>query len=173
MAYAYNEYTGTTNTDYLISFEGVSPGYLNEDHVIYYKNGVKQANTERTFIDATHVQITAPLTTDLIRFQRESSIEQALIDWLSGAGVSASNLDTNTLQMLYLAQETSDDVDRSLKIPRSIGDAVDTDLPNPIANYAIGWDGAGTGMANIATTLLTAVNFDTVQNYTDIATAGI
>lgn len=108
MAYAYNEYTGTTNTDYLISFAGVAPGYLHEDHVLYFLNGVLQDPIERTFIDATHIQITAPLTTDTVRFQRSSSIETPLVDWEGGAGVSAANLDTNTLQMLYVAQEAAD-----------------------------------------------------------------
>jgi len=123
MAYAYNEYTGTTDTDYLISFSGVAPGYLKEDHVKFYLNGVLQDNSLRTFIDSTHIQIAAPLATDVVRFRRESSIEVALVDWLSGAGVSAYNLDTNTLQMLYVAQESADvgDIDVSAAEAAEIG----------------------------------------------------
>lgn len=108
MAYAYNEYTGTTNTDYLISFSGVSPGYLEQEHVKYYKNNILQDTADLTWIDDTHVRIPAPLTTDVIRFVRESSIEVPLVDWEGGAGVSSTNLDTNTLQMLYVAQEAAD-----------------------------------------------------------------
>ena len=109
MAYSYNEYIGDgVTTDYLISFAGPTPGYLSEDHVHLYLNDVLQDDADREFVDDTHIRIIAPAAGTTIRFQRSSSIETPVVDWAGGAGVSSTNLDDNTLQMLYIAQEAYD-----------------------------------------------------------------
>ncbi len=108
MAYSYNEFTGTTNTTYNLSFTGPAPGYIDRTHVKFYKNGILQDDSLRTFITDTQVQIAAPLVTDIVKFQRETSPTTPLVDWIGGESVSEYNLDKNTLQMLYVAQEASD-----------------------------------------------------------------
>jgi len=120
--YAYNEWTGVTSTEYTISFEGATGvegqpgefGYLDQDHVHFYLNEVLQDDSLRTFTTDTQITISAPLATDTVKFKRESSLTTPLVDWVSGAGVSAYNLDTNTLQMLYVAQEAYDEVEDSV-----------------------------------------------------------
>lgn len=93
-------------TDFLINFP-----YISQDHVKYYLDGELQDGIDREFITDTLIRITAPAAGKTIKFQRESSPETPIVDWAGGAGVSSINLDTNTLQMLYVAQETIDQAD--------------------------------------------------------------
>lgn len=71
----------------------------------------------------------------------------------------------------YVAQELQEQSDRSLKLTAANADGIDTELPPPSANSPIGWDAAGTGLKNFSSTIVYAANWDTIQNYTDLADA--
>lgn len=109
-AYATNVFTIAGGEDeYDISFEGVSPGYIEEDHVKYYVEGVVQDNADRTFLTPTRIKIDPkPADGTVISFRRETSPTTALVDWLSGAPVTEVLLDKVNTQYLYLAQEAAD-----------------------------------------------------------------
>lgn len=110
MPYSYNDFTGDGATVvYSISFEGATPGYLEEDHVKVEFDGVLQDLADRSFDTPTQVRlIVAPASGTIIRFQRESSVTTPLVDFAGGSQLSEKNLDRNTLQMLYLTQEAFD-----------------------------------------------------------------
>jgi len=110
MTYSVNTFTITGGVGtFDISFEGEYPGYLSEDHVIYYIGEVPQGLESRTFNTPTNVTIDPiPVDGTQISFRRHTSPTTPLVDWLSGAPVTEVLLDESNLQMLYLAQESAD-----------------------------------------------------------------
>jgi len=110
MTYSINSYMIVDgNDEFDISFEGDAPGYLEESHVKYYIDNIKQPNEARVFLTPTRVKISpVPLDGVGISFRRESSIITPLVDWLARGQITERNLDRNTTQLLYLAQELKD-----------------------------------------------------------------
>ena len=110
MAYSVNTFTIEDGEDtFDLSFSGDSPGYLDEDHVVYYIGEVAQGLEARVFNTPTNVTISpVPLDGTTISFRRHTSPEAVIVDWLSGSPITEVLLDKTNLQMLYLAQEAID-----------------------------------------------------------------
>jgi len=112
MAYSYNDFENVAGTQVVfpISFEGDTPGYIEEDHVFVTYDGVVQDQADRSFDTPTQVRLDLgnPGAGVAIRILRTSSITQAIVDFEGGSHLSERNLDKNTLQMLYLVQESTD-----------------------------------------------------------------
>lgn len=62
--------------------------------------------------------------------------------------VQEQNFDRAALHDIQMQEE----IDRSIKVTPS-NFAIDTDLPDPVANTAIGWNATATGMSNLALTI--------------------
>lgn len=110
MSYSINTFiVAGGQAEYDLSFAGVAPGYIEEDHVIYYVGNIAQVLSARVFNTATNVSINpVPADGTVISFRRETSPAAALVDWAAGQPVTEVLLDLSNTQMLYLAQESAD-----------------------------------------------------------------
>lgn len=111
MAFARDVYTATGGqTDFTISFP-----YLDDAHVTVSQNGTTLTEvTHYTFPNATTVRLVTGATAgDTIVLKRATSPGTRLVDYTAGVLVE-SDLDTDSLQGFYLAQESSDTADLAL-----------------------------------------------------------
>ena len=116
--------------------------YVKKDHIIVSLNQI--ANTNFVYINdttiefaplnsvATHEQETtgAPKTGIEILISRETPLLNALVDFVDGSTLTASDLDTAVLQLLYGLQEAKDDTDAGINFTPIGLDASN----NPIIN---------------------------------------
>ena len=134
------QFTGTgdsTTTQFQIPFP-----YVKKDHIIVSLNQV--ANTNFTYVNdttivfsplnsvATATQETsgAPKTGVEIIISRETPLLNALVDFVDGSTLTAADLDTAVLQLLYGLQEAKDDTDAGINFTTVGLDA----SSNPIIN---------------------------------------
>ncbi len=134
------QFTGTgdsTTTQFQIPFP-----YVKKDHIVVSLNQV--ANTNFTYVNdttivfsplnsvATATQETsgAPKTGVEIIISRETPLLNALVDFVDGSTLTAADLDTAVLQLLYGLQEAKDDTDAGINFTTLGLDA----SSNPIIN---------------------------------------
>jgi hypothetical protein len=134
------QFTGTgdgTTTQFQIPFP-----YVKKDHIVVSLNQV--ANTNFTYVNdttivfsplssvATATQETsgAPKNGVEIIISRETPLLNALVDFVDGSTLTAADLDTAVLQLLYGLQEAKDDTDAGINFTTLGLDASN----NPIIN---------------------------------------
>ena len=108
MATTSNTYTGNgSNRLFSITFP-----YLNTTDIDVYLNGVLQTvTTQYTFANATTVEfVTAPAAAAVVLIKRSTNDTTLAATFFSGSSIRASDLNENFDQVLYLAQETANNV---------------------------------------------------------------
>ena len=108
MAYAYDTYTASVaQTDFTISFP-----YINESDVTVYKNGVLQtegAANDYTIVSSTIVRFNSALAgSEVVELIRSTSRSSRVVDYATASSLTEEDLDNDSLQAFYLAQETLD-----------------------------------------------------------------
>ena len=95
-------------TVYDIVFSGPAPGYLDSAHIILYRDLIEQTGGF-TFNTATNVTLdTVTEAGEDIMFRRETPKELPLVDFELDAVLTDTDLDTATLQNLYVTHEVLD-----------------------------------------------------------------
>ncbi len=126
MATTQNTYTGNNSTtDYSFTFP-----YVKESDVKVSLDTVdKTQDTDYTFANATTISFdTAPGTGVAIRIYRDTDTENAVTTFFAGSAIRAQDLNDNTNQVLYSAQErVNRDLDKT-------GDTMTGDLTMNDAN---------------------------------------
>ena len=116
--------------------------YVKKDHIIVSLNQI--ANTNFVYINDTTIEFAplnsvatneqettgAPKTGVEILISRETPLLNALVDFVDGSTLTASDLDTAVLQLLYGLQEAKDDTDAGINFTPVGLDASN----NPIIN---------------------------------------
>ena len=116
--------------------------YVKKDHIIVSLNQI--ANTNFVYINDTTIEFAplnsvatneqettgAPKTGIEILISRETPLLNALVDFVDGSTLTASDLDTAVLQLLYGLQEAKDDTDAGINFTPIGLDASN----NPIIN---------------------------------------
>ena len=116
--------------------------YVKKDHIIISLNQI--ANTNFVYINDTTIEFAplnsvatneqettgAPKTGVEIIISRETPLLNALVDFVDGSTLTASDLDTAVLQLLYGLQEAKDDTDAGINFTPIGLDASN----NPIIN---------------------------------------
>lgn len=97
--------------------------YISRDHIHVYLDGVE--TTAFTFNSDFVVHLTTPLViSQTVRVRRITPSAEPLVDFVNGATLGELDLDTTTLQMLYVVQEAQDlqiiDISSSLRVPEEI-----------------------------------------------------
>ena len=119
MANTYVDYTATASqTDFLFNFD-----YLEDEHVKVFVDGVEQALTTNFTIDLTSTKKivlsnpTTPLTGgEIVRVRRISDPATDLVDFVNGSVLTESELDRAYLHNRYLAEESAEQNDISLRV---------------------------------------------------------
>jgi hypothetical protein len=125
--------------------------YLEEADVLVFLDGV--ANTAFTFTSATQITLNSAPSAIEIEIRR-STDNDPYVDFTAPGPITPENLDTATLQAIYIAQEAKDGDERSLQLDAG------SDF----------WDAESKRIQNLATP--TAANHATTKAYVDaIATA--
>lgn len=109
MAYAYDTYTATpAQTDFTITFP-----YIEESHVKVYLNGVLQTSgsgNDYTIVTSTIVRFTTGLSSgDVVEIIRSTSPSARIVDYENASSLTEDDLDNDSKQGFYLAQEALDD----------------------------------------------------------------
>lgn len=107
-----------------LTFEGATaspPGYLDEDHIFMWINETQVTvgggsaaydGSGVTFVFTTDTQVTvtgyAGVLDDKVEFRRTIPIDKPTIDFVDGAGLTESDLDTLALENLYRVHEIQD-----------------------------------------------------------------
>jgi hypothetical protein len=103
---ARNEYTGNgSTTDFTVSFS-----YLTSTHVKVYLDGaLKTLTTDYTWVNSTTIRMnSAPASSSSLSIRRDTSSAARLVDYVSGSSLNEDDLDEDSLQAFYLAQEAID-----------------------------------------------------------------
>lgn len=110
MAYSSTLYSNQNagKRDFTLVFSGFGAGYIDSSHVKLYRNDVLQ-DGGFTFTDETHVLLTTPTVAgENILFRRETPKDAPLVDFELDTALTDTDLDTISLQMLYIAHEVLD-----------------------------------------------------------------
>lgn len=115
MPNTYIDYTAPVN-NYTFTFP-----YLNVSHVKVFVDGVEKTQGTHYTVEAspTRVVFTAgntPSTGAIVRIRRVTFKDSALVDFVNGATLIESDLDTAVRQTLYINQETTELNDTALQI---------------------------------------------------------
>jgi hypothetical protein len=110
MAFARDSYTaGAAQTDYTITF-----GYLEEDHVTVYEDGVLQTeggSNDYTIVSGVTVRFNSGHAGgEVILLIRSTSQSSRLVDYANASTITESDLDNDSLQAFYMCQEAIDSV---------------------------------------------------------------
>lgn len=99
MALSYIEYPGDgSQRDFVVTFP-----YLSRSHVSVE---VDETLVEFAWVNNTLVRLSGvPSTGSVVRISRHTPVDQSLIDFAHGGRLAEDDLDTMTLQILYLLQE--------------------------------------------------------------------
>lgn len=82
--------------------------YLSQDHIHVYLDGVE--TSAFSFNSSFTIHLTTPLAADaVVRIQRITPIDEALVDFSNGSVLGEADLDAEALQLLYAVQESVDD----------------------------------------------------------------
>ncbi len=100
MSYSIRRYTGTGTPQVLDV-----PPYLDKSHIKVFVSGVR--NTTWSWVNSGVITITAALAAPVV-IQRLTSPDERLVDYLSGVTLTEADLDQDSLQAFYLAQEARD-----------------------------------------------------------------
>lgn len=95
--------------------------YLDEDHVEATVAGV--AATSITFITPTTIRIDAPLPAsgNAIIIRRRTSQSTRLVDYEGDSVLTETNLDNDSLQAFYMAQEAMDRAEQAFALAGGSG----------------------------------------------------
>jgi len=107
MSLAEVTYTGNgSDTNYTVTFS-----YISKTHVGVKLGGVTQTlTTHYTWLNNSTIQfVTAPPNADSVIISRVTPIASRLVDFQDAAILTEADLDLNSDQMLYLAQERADE----------------------------------------------------------------
>ena len=107
MANARVTYTGDGSaTSYTVSFP-----FINRTHVVVTVNGVTQTlTTHYVWLNDSTIQfVTAPPSSQAVVFRRYTPIASRLVDFHDAAILTEADLDLDSVQHLYLAQERADE----------------------------------------------------------------
>ena len=131
MANTYVDYTATAGqTDFAFSFD-----YLEDEHVTVSIDGV--ATTDFTIVTTPSTKIvldTGATAGQVVRVARYSQPDQNLVDFVNGSVLTESELDRAYLHNRYLAEESAEQNDVSLRVKEG----------------AAGWDGLNKRLLNLA-----------------------
>ena len=133
MAITFQDYTATASqTEFLFNFP-----YLEDEHVKVFVNGVEKTLTTDYTIQsspAKKVILTTPATGgEVVRVRRISAPAVDLVDFVNGSVLTESELDRAYLHNRYLAEESSEQNDVSMRLTAG----------------ASGWDGLNKKILNI------------------------
>lgn len=108
MSFAKNEYTGDgATTDRVVSFP-----YIDQAHVVVTVAGVV---TAFTWVNAGLIRILpAPAVGAFIRIRRQTSQNTRLVDYVVPSALTEEDLDNDSLQAFYMAQESIDRATESM-----------------------------------------------------------
>lgn len=147
MANSYVEYTGNgSTTAYAIPFS-----YISASHVTATVNGVA---TTITISGTTATFSSAPASSAVIRILRKSSQTSRLVDYTQPSTLTEEDLDTDSLQAFFIAQEAVD------KVSDTIGKSEST----------LQWDALSKRITNV--TDPTGAQDASTKAYTDAQVAG-
>ena len=110
MALSYVEYTGNASTT-SFGFSGIDrlADIPNKDQMDVYVNGQLKVYTTDYTIDGTDVDFnTAPAAGALIKIARNTDIDDRIVTFANSSILTAADLNKNTDQLLFLAQELDD-----------------------------------------------------------------
>ena len=131
MPITYVDYTATAaQTDFAFSFP-----YLEDEHVIVQIDG--SATTDFTIVTtpSTKIVLNVGATAgQIVRVSRVSQPDQNLVDFVNGSVLTESELDRAYLHNRYLAEESAEQNDVSLRVKEG----------------AAGWDGLNKRLLNLA-----------------------
>lgn len=131
MPITYVDYTATAaQTDFAFSFP-----YLEDEHVIVQIDG--SATTDFTIVTtpSTKIVLNVGATAgQVVRVSRVSQPDQNLVDFVNGSVLTESELDRAYLHNRYLAEESAEQNDVSLRVKEG----------------AAGWDGLNKRLLNLA-----------------------
>ena len=133
--YAQVTYTGNgSTTDYSITFD-----FIDSSHVKAFLDGVE--TSAFTVSSSTLTFTTAPANNVAIRIERQTPIDNRLVDFTDGSVLTESDLDKSADQNFFVAQEITDDSLSTMKI--GADDKFDgqskviKDLANPVNNQDV------------------------------------
>jgi len=111
MAYSYSQYIGDgTTTLFSVTFP-----YLSQSNVTVTVGGVAAAYT---WASSTQINITsAPALSAIVLIQRTTQVSTPTTVFTDGSVIAAADLNSEALQLLYLAQEALDKVSVNLSFP--------------------------------------------------------
>ena len=131
MANTYVDYTATASqTDFAFSFD-----YLEDEHVTVSIDGA--ATTDFSIVTTPSTKIvldTGATAGQVVRVARYSQPDQNLVDFVNGSVLTESELDRAYLHNRYLAEESAEQNDVSLRVKEG----------------AAGWDGLNKRLLNLA-----------------------
>jgi len=141
MANSYVTYNGDeSTTTYAVTFP-----YLSQNHVSVLLDGV--ATTEYVWMTASTIQLNTAYT-GVISIVRTTPTTP-LVDFTDGSVLTEEQLDTATVQSLYVAEETQDAVDSSLGNAPG-GDELPDGTPDPTPGDGVNWNAKGKKVINLA-----------------------
>jgi hypothetical protein len=116
MAYSRSYTPGDSETtDFVLGFD-----YLTRDHIKVFVDGVQ--TTAWSWLNASTIRFnTAPATGAVVLIRRYTSPEQRLVDYESPSPLNETDLDTDSLQAFYLAQEANDQANAGIADDPSTG----------------------------------------------------
>lgn len=154
-----------TDADHLKVYQTIS-GVTTEVTSGITKDGIGSASGNVTFD-------TAPATGTSITLIRETPLTQET-DYSAQGAVSTEQVEADLDLSAMRVQDQQEALGRAVKAPVSSA-LTDLELPSPVANAAIGWNGTADGMANVTslpTTTMTASTDNAVMRY-DASTGGL
>lgn len=154
MATSYKDYVGDgTTTDFSLTF-----GYLSQDHISVLVDG---SPVTFTWFNSTTVRTdAAPAAAAAVRVKRTTS-PTPIVDFVDGAVLFETDLDTSALQAIYIAEEATDAVGNS---------EADADAAAASAAAAlVSETNAAASEAAAAASAALAATFDPTSYYTKVA----
>lgn len=104
MANSYQQFLGDGST---VLF-GVPFGYLAKAHVKVFVAGVE--DTTFTWASSSSIQVATPPLLDDIVLIRRVTPTAPMVDFVDGSTLTEANLDAATIQSLYIAEESQDNL---------------------------------------------------------------
>lgn len=119
--------------------------------------------------------LSAPALDDEIVIIRDPAITQA-VDLVDNDPLPAASIETPLDRLTMIAQRLGERIDRSFTLADTDVSGASTELPTPAASKLIGWDSAGTALANYASasivdTIVPTAFMETLLDDTSAATA--